>query len=106
MRFKAWRGLSDSYRAAVEGHIPWSPEDFDARPILVRDVALDPTLAEFTAVFRPEGIVGLAFLPLVHRRRLVGKVMLYYDRPHDLPVSEGHAAEVLAPPRAPAPQPA
>ena len=24
MRFKAWRGLSDGYRAAVEGHSPWA----------------------------------------------------------------------------------
>ena len=26
MRFKAWRGLSASYRAAVDGHSPWTPE--------------------------------------------------------------------------------
>ena len=24
MRFKAWRGLSDAYRNAVEGHTPWA----------------------------------------------------------------------------------
>jgi GAF domain-containing protein len=96
MRFKAWRGLSDAYRAAVEGHTPWSPEDHDAQPILVPDVTLDPTLAEFATVFGPEGIVGLAFVPLVHRRRLVGKFMLYYDRPHNFSVSEVAAAEVLA----------
>ncbi|MDQ1518676.1 MAG: hypothetical protein QOE80_4506 [Actinomycetota bacterium] len=96
MRFKAWRGLSDGYRAAVEGHTPWSPEDHDAQPILVPDVARDPTLVEFTGVFGEEGIVGLAFVPLVHRRRLVGKFMLYYDLPHDFSLSEVAAAEVLA----------
>ena len=26
MRFKAWRGLSGTYRAAVEGHSPWAPD--------------------------------------------------------------------------------
>ena len=26
MRFKAWRGLSQTYRAAVEGHSPWTRE--------------------------------------------------------------------------------
>src|SRR5689334_20447156 len=25
LRFRAWRGLSDAYRAAVEGHTPWRP---------------------------------------------------------------------------------
>jgi serine phosphatase RsbU (regulator of sigma subunit) len=53
-------------------------------------------LAEFTPVFVEEGIVGLAFVPLVHRRRLVGKFMLYYDRPHAFSLSELAAAEVLA----------
>ncbi|MDQ1491066.1 MAG: hypothetical protein QOJ23_3580 [Actinomycetota bacterium] len=96
MRFKAWRGLSDGYRAAVEGHTPWSPADRDAQPILVGNVALDPALAEFTGVFGHEGIAGLAFIPLVHHRLLVGKFMLYYDQPHDFAVSEVAAAEVLA----------
>src|SRR3954462_6760241 len=26
MRFKAWRGLSQEYRRAVEGHTPWTPD--------------------------------------------------------------------------------
>ena len=26
MRFVAWRGLSDRYRQAVEGHSPWTPQ--------------------------------------------------------------------------------
>src|SRR5690606_5137050 len=26
MRFVAWRGLSQRYRAAVEGHMPWRPD--------------------------------------------------------------------------------
>ena len=26
MRFVAWRGLSDEYRQAVDGHSPWTPE--------------------------------------------------------------------------------
>src|SRR5688572_14114525 len=45
MRFKAWRGLSDSYRAAVEGHAPWRRDTPDPRPILVRDASRDPDLA-------------------------------------------------------------
>ncbi|RVD62340.1 histidine kinase, partial [Mesorhizobium sp. M4A.F.Ca.ET.029.04.2.1] len=38
MKFVAWRGLSDPYRAAVEGHSPWSVEDRDPQPISVSDV--------------------------------------------------------------------
>ena len=35
MRFKAWRGLSGTYRTAVEGHSPWTPDTPDAQPIVV-----------------------------------------------------------------------
>ena len=36
MRFKAYRGLSSEYRAAVQGHSPWTPDSVDAEPLLVR----------------------------------------------------------------------
>jgi len=42
MRFKAWRGLSDDYRAAVEGHSPWKPNHVSPPPIVVEDVERDP----------------------------------------------------------------
>ncbi|MGE4056309.1 MAG: histidine kinase, partial [Vicinamibacterales bacterium] len=45
MRFKAHRGLSDAYRAAVEGHTPWTPDSPDPQPIVVVDVTQDASLA-------------------------------------------------------------
>ena len=82
IRFGAWRGLSEKYRMAVEGHSPWSPDAKDPEPILVPDVALDPELAALRPVFDAERIATLAFVPLVHTGRLLGKFMLYYDTPH------------------------
>ena len=38
MRFQAWRGLSDEYRAQTEGHSPWAPDAADPWPVLVADV--------------------------------------------------------------------
>jgi GAF domain-containing protein len=32
MRFVAWRGLSETYRAAVDGHSPWRQGDRNAQP--------------------------------------------------------------------------
>jgi serine phosphatase RsbU (regulator of sigma subunit) len=96
MRFKAWRGLSDEYRRAVEGHTPWSPDDADAVPIPVTDVFADPGMAEFWPVFEAEGIGALAFVPLLHESRVVGKFMLYYDGPHVFSEAELAVAEVVA----------
>jgi PAS domain S-box-containing protein len=83
MRYRAWRGVSDAYRAATEGHSPWAPDASDPQPVLVEqlaDAGFDPALEE---AVRAEGIDALAFVPLVHGSRLVGKFMLYHDRPHE-----------------------
>ncbi|TML78029.1 MAG: GAF domain-containing protein [Actinobacteria bacterium] len=82
LRFRAWRGLSDRYRAFTEGHSPWPPDADDPQPVLVEDVAgagFEPALER---VVRKEGIGALAFVPLVRGGRLLGKFMLYRDAPH------------------------
>ncbi len=96
MLFKAWRGLSDAYRAAVEGHSPWSPDEPTPLPITVDDVHDDPTLACFGELFAREGIGALAFVPMVCGGRLLGKFMLYYDAPHVFGREELRLAEAIA----------
>jgi len=81
MRFKAYRGLSDQYRRAVEGHTPWRPDSPDPQPIWVEDVAADSSLASYLPVFAAEGIAAMAFIPLVSLDRVIGKFMLYYAVP-------------------------
>jgi len=50
MRFVAWRGLSDHYRRALEGHTPWTPDTIDPLPIFVDDIeqATEPDLVKQT----------------------------------------------------------
>ena len=96
MRFKAYRGLSSEYRAAVEGHSPWTPDSVDAEPILVPDVSRDPSLQEYLPAFVREQIVALAFIPLVSLGRVIGKFMLYYDAPHVFEAEEVQLASVIA----------
>jgi PAS domain S-box-containing protein len=95
MRFRAWRGLSEGYRQAVEGHSPWPPTATDAQPVLVPDVFADAGLRPLLATIAGEGIRALAFVPLA-ARRLVGKFMLYYDRPHAFAADEIALAQAVA----------
>ena len=81
MRFKAWSGLSDAYRTAVEGHTPWAAGDPPPKPLIISDVQTVTALAAYQAVFATEGIRSLAFIPVVSRRRVIGKFMLYRDAP-------------------------
>ena len=96
MRFKAWRGLSEGYRAAVEGHSPWKPDERDPAPILVEDVCEDPALRNYLAVFAAERIGALAFFPLVSNGLLLGKFMLYYPGPHLFTEAETRLAQGIA----------
>ncbi|MBV8762487.1 MAG: HAMP domain-containing histidine kinase [Deltaproteobacteria bacterium] len=89
MRFKAWRGLSETYRAAVDGHSPWRPEQSDPAPVIVGDVTQEPSLAAFSGTFAAERIGALAFFPLAYEGRLLGKVMAYSE-----PVRELSSREV------------
>ncbi len=94
-RFVAWRGLSDTYRAAVDGHSPWSPRDLHATPVAVANVAEDPSLAPFAATLAAENIQALLFLPLVGRQRLWGKFVLYAAEQRVFTAEEIETAELI-----------
>ena len=96
MRFKSWQGLSDAYRQAADGHSPWTQDAIDPEPILVDDVELDPDWAHFRPVAAQEGIRAFGFIPLMHRKRLFGKFMVYFNRPHHFVESEIQLAKTIA----------
>lgn len=82
MRFRAWRGLSEEYRRAVEGHSPWNRNDSAPKAVCVDDVSKANVDDHLRSVVAQEGIQALAFLPITYEGRLVGKFMIYYDAPH------------------------
>ena len=82
VHFVAWRGLSEAYRQAVEGHSPWARDEADPRPLTVPDVTTAEMEDSLKAIIRKEGIGALAFIPLIAGGELAGKFMIYYDTPH------------------------
>jgi signal transduction histidine kinase len=97
MRFRAWRGLSDGYRLATDGHSPWARDTLDPEPVLIGDAASDPSLSEpLRQIVLHEGIRALAFIPIVYHGRLLGKFMLYFDRPHRFDGEEIMIARAVA----------
>src|ERR671923_232279 len=96
MRFQAWRNLSDRYRAAVDGHSPWSRDTLAPSPIVIEGAAGDPALGALRDVVLTEGIRALAFVPLVSHGQLLGKFMVYYDAPHCFNADELRLASSIA----------
>jgi PAS domain S-box-containing protein len=79
MRFVAWRGLSDTYRAAVNGYSPWAPDEPNPRPICIADVESADLPDALKAAAMREGIGALSFIPLMSSDgKLAGRFMTYY----------------------------
>lgn len=96
MKFVAWRGLSDAYRSAVEGHSPWSTDEQNPQPICYADVETADLSDPLKALVRHEGIAAVAFIPVQDSGRLLGKFMAYYDRPHVFTDAEIDVALTIA----------
>ncbi|MBB4568881.1 PAS domain S-box protein [Rhizobium leucaenae] len=96
LQFVAWRGLSDAYRAAVEGHSPWKANEENPQPIYIADIrqAALPEVLKNTIL--AEGIRAIAFIPLMDSGKLLGKFMAYFDQPHVFMDGETDVALALA----------
>lgn len=55
MRFVAWRGLSDGYRKAVDGHTAWAPDNPEPQVVRVDDVAVAEMDESLKAISRRRG---------------------------------------------------
>jgi PAS domain S-box-containing protein len=95
-RFVAWRGLSERYRKAVEGHSPWKPDAKSPKPVCINDVDIADIPKPLKSTIRSESIRAAAFIPLVSSRKLIGKFMIYYDAPHVFTDEELKLATTIA----------
>ena len=96
MRFVAWQGISEHYRAAVDGHSPWAADTEDAASVAIEDVRREESLAELLPELEAEHIRSLAFVPLNLGKKLLGKFMVYYAEPHRFSAEELMVAETIA----------
>jgi PAS domain S-box-containing protein len=96
MRFKAWRGLSEGYRRAVEGHSPWQRDTANPVPIVMGNIAEAGLSPELGDVIRRERIQALSFVPLTYGSRLLGKFMMYFNRPYTMDEEEVSLALAIA----------
>jgi PAS domain S-box-containing protein len=96
MRYRAWSGLSDEYRGALEGHRPWGHGVPDDRTLVIQDVLEYAPFSGLSAVFLKEGIRSVARIPLLGHQGMIGKLMLYYNQPHQCRPEELQVAQTIA----------
>ena len=96
MRFVASRGLSETYRRAVDGHSPWKADGTGAQPICIDNIEAADLADSLKEAVRAERIGALAFIPLKEDGRLVGTFMAYYRAPHAFDAGEIDLALTIA----------
>jgi PAS domain S-box-containing protein len=96
MRFAAWRGLSEAYRQAVEGHTPWAADETDPKPVCVEDVERAELPEALKKTVLGEAIHAAAFIPIMEDGRLTGKFMAYHRVAHAFSDAEIDVALTLA----------
>lgn len=97
MSFVASRGLSEEYCKAVTGHSPWHPGDKNATPITIADIRAAEITEDLRSTIIGEGIAALGFVPLNSSNgAVIGKFMVYYDRPHEFTDTELELAVTVA----------
>jgi PAS domain S-box-containing protein len=96
MRFAAWRGLSDGYRRAVEGHSPWTRDEKNPQPVYFEDIENSDLSDALKETIASEGIGAIAFIPIQESDQLIGKFMAYYNAPHRFSEPEFDVALTLA----------
>lgn len=88
MHFVAWRGLSESYRKAVDGHSPWLRDAQNPQPVYIEDIEQDKSMQQLHAVIKKEGIQSIGFFPIVFKGKLIGKFMVYFNTQHSFTEKE------------------
>jgi PAS domain S-box-containing protein len=88
MRFASWRGLSENYRKAVEGHSPWKRDDPDPQPVMITDISTADLDGDLKNTLLAEGIHACAFIPLRSNGKLLGKFMTYFNSSHSFADTE------------------
>lgn len=96
MNFVSWRGLSDGYRSAVNGHTPWVVGQKQAEPIFVPDIGETSEPDWLKERIAAEGIVGLAFVPLFAAGEVVGKFMTYFPARREFTAYDRDCAVAIA----------
>jgi signal transduction histidine kinase len=96
IRFKAWNGLSERYRTAVEGHWPWPVDAFAPQVVLVPDVRLSPELAPDLELLEAEQVRALALIPLVHAGQPIGSFVLYSRQARSFSASDLRLTQTIA----------
>jgi PAS domain S-box-containing protein len=96
LRFRASRGLSETYREAVEIYLSDARDAKDPRPVFMSDAQATARLEALLSAILEERVRGIAYVPLIHRGVLLGRLNICYRSPHQFSAEERRLIQTFA----------
>jgi PAS domain S-box-containing protein len=95
-RYKASVGISESYKRAVEDYLTPSSNRQETDTVVIANLA-DILGDELLDTMRGhQGIKAVASFPINYQERQLGKIIIYYDIPHQFDDEEMQLAQTIA----------
>lgn len=89
-------GLSATYREAMMDHCTWKGTEKEHLAICVSEDNLDTELGPLAPYAAEEGIMSLGAFPLLHKDKLLGKFMIFFDHVTEVPLADRHFVAKMA----------
>ena len=96
LRFRASRGLSETYREAVEIYLSEGRDVKDPGPVFMSDAQATSRLEAVISAILEERVRGIAYVPLIHQGVLLGRLNICYRTPHQFSAEERRLIQTFA----------
>jgi PAS domain S-box-containing protein len=94
--YAAATGISEQYRQHISQIFSQDVSVFSESTTICNDVRKSMQMQVALPFLEEEGIGSLAWFPLKHQERLIGKLVIYYDRPNGFVDEDLNLANALA----------
>ncbi|MGG6268971.1 response regulator [Leptolyngbya sp. AN10] len=94
-RYQSSIGISDAYRSVVENYLTASQQPINAKTVIISDAEGEEGDELLDSMRQAEGIKASASFPLRYKGEHLGKIVVYYDTPHQFTAEEIKLAKTI-----------
>jgi signal transduction histidine kinase len=95
LRYQAALGISEQYQKAIEKYLEHSRQNFTEETVIIPNVQQHKGISELDLMRSDEGIQASAAFPLCYQGEHLGKIIVYYDEPHEFKLEEVQLAKTI-----------
>ncbi|WNZ43347.1 response regulator [Leptolyngbya boryana CZ1] len=94
-RYQASLGISEEYKKVIESYLETSNKQIDSKTVIIADSQEEAGVESLDLMREAEGIKASASFPIRYQGRHLGKIVIYYDAPHQFTAEEIKLAKTI-----------